>query len=409
MISYGRQSIDDEDIAAVVEALRSDYLTTGPRVEAFERALADYCGARHAVAVSSGTAALHLAMLAAGLRPGNRVLTSANTFLASANCVEFVGATTDFADIDPFTYNVTVDTLRAVWRDDVRAVVAVDFAGQPCDMPAIHALARERGALVIEDAAHSLGSAFEHRGRRCHVGGHPWADMTTFSFHPVKTVTTGEGGAILTDDDHLAERCRLLRSHGMIRPQVGVRESSAAASVSSSCPLLADRGPWFYEMAEVGFNYRITDLQCALGISQLRRLDGFIRRRQEIVASYNAAFRALPCVICPRLSVAQSANFSLHPSDVAWHLYVLQVEFGDLGTTRTRMMGELKARGVGTQVHYIPVHLQPYYRNKYGYNPGKCPVAEAYYRRCLSLPLYSAMSDTDVACVVAAVRQGLQA
>jgi dTDP-4-amino-4,6-dideoxygalactose transaminase len=208
-LSYGRQCIDDSDIAAVVSALKSDFLTTGPCVEAFEKALAEYCGAKHAIALANGTAALHVAMLAAGVKQGQRVLTSANTFLASANSAEFVGATADFADIDPGTYNVSADSLRAAWKDDVRAVVPVDFAGQPCDMPAIAKLAHEKGAIIIEDASHALGSRFMHRGKWYKVGGHPWADMTTFSFHPVKTITTGEGGAILTDNDELAERCRL--------------------------------------------------------------------------------------------------------------------------------------------------------------------------------------------------------
>ena len=373
-LPYGRQSIDDADIAAVVQALRSDFLTTGPAVERFEQALAASCGARHAVAVANGTAALHVAVLAAGLKPGERLLTSANTFLASANCAEFVGATADFADIDPRTHNVTPETLAAAWRDDVRVVVPVDFAGQPCDMPGIGALARGRGALVIEDASHAIGSAIEREGRRHFVGGHPWADMTTFSFHPVKTITTGEGGAILTNDDGLADRCRRFRNHGMTR-------------VPSS-------GPWYYEVDEPGFNYRITDLQCALGLTQLEKLDGFVRRRGEIVAAYNSAFRALPSVERPL-----SAE-SVRP---AWHLYVLQIDFAAVGKTRTLVMQELRDRGIGTQVHYIPVHLQPYYRNRYQYAPGKCPVAEAYYQRCLSLPLYPAMSDGDIERVVRAV------
>jgi UDP-4-amino-4,6-dideoxy-N-acetyl-beta-L-altrosamine transaminase len=345
-------------------------------VEEFERALAASCGARHAVAVCNGTAALHVAMLAAGIKAGDRVLTSAITFLASANCAEFVGAAADFADIDPQTYNVTADTLRAAWRDDVRAVVPVDFAGQPCDMPTIATLARERGAVVIEDACHAIGGGFEHEGRHYKVGGHSWADMTCFSFHPVKTITTGEGGAIMTNDDRLAERCRLFRNHGMVRRP--------------------EQGPWYYEMTELGFNYRITDMQCALGLSQLRKLDGFILRRAEIVAAYNAAFASLPRVTTPGAAAR---------TQPAWHLYVLQIDFAALGKTRTQVMAGLRERGVGTQVHYIPVHLQPYYRRKHGYGPGKCPVAEGYYQRCLSLPLYPAMSDSDVGRVIAAVRE----
>lgn len=383
MIPYGRQSIGPDDIAAVTEVLRGDWLTCGPRVEAFERALAARCGARHAVAVCNGTAALHLAMLSAGIGPGDRVVTSANTFLASANAAEFVGAAADFADIDPRTYNLSPDALAATWREGTRAVVAVDFAGQPCDLPAITAIARRHGALVIEDAAHALGSAFTHQGRTYPVGGHPWADLTTFSFHPVKTVTTGEGGAVLTNDDGLAERCRLLRSHGMARQPDQPAGPAAAWGT----------GPWYYEMAELGFNQRITDIQCALGLAQLAKLDRFIARRGEIVAAYNAAFAKLPHVTLPCCAVG------VRP---AWHLYVLQLDFAALGTTRAVFMEALRRQGVGTQVHYIPVHLQPYYVRKYGYGIGKCPVAEGYYRQCLSLPLYPAMTRDDVGRVVAA-------
>ena len=375
-----------EDIAAVVQALQSEFLTTGPCVEAFENALASYCGATHAVAVANGTAALHVAILAAGIKPADRLLTSANTFLASANCAEFVGATADFADIDAHTYNVTADTLHAAWKNDVRAIVPVDFAGQPCNMPAIAELARLRGALIIEDASHAIG---------CAVGGHPWADMTTFSFHPVKTITTGEGGAILTNDDKLADRCRLFRSHGMIKDSsqfVGL-----GSQPSTLNPQLAETGHWYYEMQELGFNYRITDFQCALGISQLKKLNRFVARRAEIVAQYNSAFAGLTSVICPLTSVR-----------TAWHLYVLQIDFSAVGKTRTQVMTELRQRGVGTQVHYIPVHLQPYYRNKYGYASGKCPVAEAYYQRCLSLPLYPTMTNVDMERVIQAVKEVTQ-
>lgn len=393
-LPYGRQTVSDEDVAAVVEALHSDFLTTGPCVERFEKALAEYCGAKHAIAVCNGTAALHVAAMAAGLRPGQRLLTSANTFLASANCAEFVGATADFADIDPQTFNVTVDSLRAAWKDDVRAIVPVDFAGQPCDMPAIAALARHRGAFVIEDASHAIGSEFTHDGKIYKVGGHPWADMTTFSFHPVKTITTGEGGAILTNDDRLADRCRLFRNHGMRRRAEGENLKP------KSWLLGTDIGPWFYEMTEVGFNYRITDVQCAFGLSQLRKLDRFVQRRAEIVAQYNAAFSSLPLICTPQVS-----GFSSHPSRIAWHLYVLQIDFAALGRTRIQVMNELREHGVGTQVHYIPVHLQPYYRNKYGYAPGKCPTAEAYYTHCLSLPLYPDLTDADVQRVIAGVKE----
>ena len=373
MLPYGRQAVSDRDCAVVLEALRSDWLTTGPCVADFEQALADYCGAGHAIAVANGTAALHVAAMAAGLGRGHRVLTSSNTFLASANCAEFVGATADFADIDPCTYNVTPGTLAAAWKDDVRAVIPVDFAGQPCDMEPIAALARQRGAITIEDGSHAIGS--EYKGFR--VGGHPWADLTTFSFHPVKTITTGEGGAILTNDDRLADRCRAFRNHGMRRVEEG--------------------GPWYYEMAELGYNYRITDLQCALGVSQLTRLDSFIERRQEIIDAYHTAFAEVPLLELPA-----------RPSHrIGWHLFVVRIDFAELAKTRAQVMAELRQHGIGTQVHYIPVHLQPYYRKRYGYAPGKCPIAEAYYECCLTLPLYPLMSDSDVEKVMAAVKEVL--
>ncbi|MDF7825522.1 UDP-4-amino-4,6-dideoxy-N-acetyl-beta-L-altrosamine transaminase [Pontiellaceae bacterium B12227] len=376
MIPYGRQSILQEDIDAVVEVLNGDWLTCGPTVERFEAALCDYTGAKHAIAVSNGTAALHVAMLAGGIKAGDRVVTSPNTFLASANCAEYVGATADFIDIDPETLNLSSDLLEKNWQADTRAVVAVDFAGRPCDMPAIAAIARNNGAVVIEDAAHALGSRLKHDGQTHTVGAHPWADMTTLSFHPVKTLTTGEGGAILTDSDELAEQCRLFRNHGMVRNR--------------------PEEPWYYGMETPGFNYRITDLQCALGISQLKRLDDFIARRQEITDAYNQAFQSLENLQTPALFSGGSS---------AWHLYVVQIDFPMLGKSRAQVMQELRELGVGTQVHYIPVHLQPYYRNKYGYAEGKCPVAEAYYEKCISLPLFPTMSDDDVGRVIQSVEE----
>lgn len=375
MIPYGRQSIIDEDIDAVVEILKGDWLTCGPTVEWFEGALCEYTGARHAIAVSNGTAALHVAMLAAGIKAGDRVVTSPNTFLASANCAEYVGATVDFVDIDSSSLNLSPELLEKTWQADSKAVVAVDFAGRPCDMQAIARIARKNGGVVIEDAAHALGSRLEHDSQTYTVGAHPWADMTTLSFHPVKTLTTGEGGAILTDSDELAEKCRLFRNHGMVRSR--------------------PEEPWFYEMTEPGFNYRITDLQCALGISQLKRLDDFIVRRQKITDLYNAAFQSLENLQTPGPYPSGSS---------AWHLYVVQIDFPMLGKNRAQVMQELRELGVGTQVHYIPVHLQPYYRDKYGYAEGKCPAAEAYYEKCLSLPLYPTMSDEMVDLVVKAVR-----
>jgi UDP-4-amino-4,6-dideoxy-N-acetyl-beta-L-altrosamine transaminase len=391
-LPYGRQSIDDADIAAVVRALKSDFLTSGPEVEAFEREFSAYVGARHAIAMSNATTALHVAMRIAGVGPGDRVLTSPITFLASANCAAYVGAVPDFVDVHPVSHNLDADALRSSWSDDVKAVVAVAYAGQSSDMPRIAAFAHSRGAVVIEDASHGTGGGFSHEGRAWKLGGHPWADMTVFSFHPVKTLTTGEGGMLVTDDDEFARLARLLRSHGVERDRARFQGFGA-----DSGPL-AERGPWTYEMQELGYNYRITDLQCALGRSQLAKLDGFIARRREIVAAYNAAFAGLDWLSVP--GVLREAD----RDQVSWHLYTVELDFERMGRTRTEVMQRLREQGVGSQVLYIPVHLQPWYRQTYGYAPGKCPVAEQSYARCLSLPLYPTLTDADVERVAKTVR-----
>jgi UDP-4-amino-4,6-dideoxy-N-acetyl-beta-L-altrosamine transaminase len=389
-LPYGHQSISEEDIAAVSEVLRSDYLTCGPKVEEFERAFAAAVGATHAVAVNSATAALHLAMRVADIKSGDRVVTSPNTFLASANAAVYVGATPDFSDIDALSYNLDPDRLEEHWQADTKAVVAVDYAGQVCDMPAIAQVARARGAVVIEDASHGVGSAFVHEGRSWKLGGHPWADLTVFSFHPVKTMTTGEGGMLLTENEEWAARARRLRSHGIERDPAGFVTSDV-------CALTSEKGPWYHEMSELGYNYRLTDMQCALGLSQLSRLEKFVARRREIVSSYNAAFGDLPWLTTP------AVKNPLNRDEIGWHLYTAQIDFGTIGKTRTEVMAELKQKGIGTQVLYIPVHLQPFYRRNFGYRAGKCPQAEAYYTRCLSLPLYPAMSNSDVGAVVESV------
>lgn len=390
-LPYGRQSISEADIAAVNAILRSDFLTCGPAVEHFEARFAEKVGAKYAVAVNSATSALHLALLVAGVGKGCRVITSPNTFLASANCAAYTGALPDFADIDPVSYNLAPDAVATAWRDDVKAVVVVDYAGQPADLPTIAEFARSRGAIVIEDACHAVGSGFVHRKREWRVGGHPWADLTVFSFHPVKTMTSGEGGMLVTDRGEWAQRARRLRSHGMQRAEFAGLGSDATGP-------LEEQGPWYYEMQELGFNYRLTDIQCALGLSQLERLDSFIERRRQIVATYNHAFVGLPWLTTPGIRGPSDA------SRVAWHLYTVQIDFPAIGRNRTDTMAELRRAGVGSQVLYIPVHLQPWYRQTFGYATGKCPVAERYYLRALSLPLFPAMSDGDVERVVEAVR-----
>lgn len=391
VLPYGRQSINDAEVEAVCRVLRSDFLTCGPIVEEFEARFAETVGAQHAVAVNSATSALHLAMLVAGIGAGDRVVTSPNTFLASANCAAFVGAIPDFADIDPVSYNLTPATLEKAWKPDIKAVVAVDYAGQPCDMPAVVGLARERGAIVIEDACHGVGGGFVHEGRSWKLGGHPWADLTVFSFHPVKTMTTGEGGMLVTDNAEWAQRARRLRSHGVERHRfLGLG--------GEGNPALDEWGPWYYEMQELGYNYRITDVQCALGLAQLERLDHFVARRRQIVRQYNEALADLAWLRTPGLANPENREL------ISWHLYTVQIDFQRIGRTRTQVMGELKQKGVGTQVLYIPVCLQPWYRQHYGYQAGKCPVAEEYYSRALSLPLFPAMSDEQINQVIRAVR-----
>jgi len=385
-IPYGRQVIDKEDIATVVRVLESDFLTCGPEVEKFEQAFAEKMGAKYAIAVSNGTAALHLAMIVAGVTNGDRVLTSPNTFLASANAAIYVGATPDFADIDPTTGNLTAASLEAAWQPDVRAVVPVAYAGQAPDMADIYQLAKSRGVVVIEDACHGTGGGFLHDGTAHKLGGHPFADISIFSFHPVKTMTTAEGGMLTTDNEEMANRIRLLRNHGMVR-ESGQFQGS-----------LPDYGPWTYEMQDLGYNYRMTDIQAALGQSQLHKLHSFIRRRREIVAEYNQAFQDLPFLQVP--SVRNPAD----RDHISWHLYSPQWDFPLLGKSRTEVMQELRQHGIGTQVLYIPVYLQPYYQQRFGYSPGKCPNAETLYSKTLSIPLHPSMDDTQVQHVIHSIR-----
>ena len=392
MIPYGRQSISDEDVEAVLDALRSDFLTCGPRVDEFEKAFAESVGAKHAIAVCNATAALHLAMLTAGIGKGDRVITSPNTFLSSANCAAFVGATPDFCDIDPITYTMDAESLRDGWFDDVKAVIPVAYAGQSANMKSIASIARGNGAVVIEDASHGTGGGFIQDNKSWKQGGHPWADMTVFSFHPVKTLTTGEGGMLVTDNDEYAAKARLLRSHGM------TRDADSFQELGSNDASLLEKGPWYYEMQHLGYNFRITDIQCALGLSQLNRLPDFVARRREIAAQYNAAFADLSWLNIPGVHDERDRD------EISWHLYTVQVDFEQLNKTRTDVMLELRGQGVETQVLYIPVYLQPWYRQNYGYKAGKCPNAEAYYAKALSLPMYPALTDTDIDQVIEKVK-----
>lgn len=390
-IPYGRQKILEGDLAAVGEVLASDFLTGGKTVEKFERAFAAYVGAKHAVAMNSATSALHIAMRLIGVGPGDRVVTSPNSFVASANCVAFVGATPDFSDIDSISHNLDPKALSAMWSSDIKAVIAVDYAGQPCDINAISKIARNNGAIVVEDASHAVGSELLENGQRWKTGGHPWADITIFSFHPVKIMTTGEGGMLVTDNQVWAEKARSLRSHGIERHKFrGIANDGEAE--------LREEGPWYYEMQELGFNYRLTDIQCALGISQLEHVDDFISRRREIVSQYNDAFADISWLTRP--SVISPA---FHKG-VAWHLYTVEIDYHSIKKTRSEVMKQLRKCDIGTQVLYIPIYLQPWYADSYGYRSGKCPISEAFYKRALSLPLHPSMSGGDVVRVVDAVR-----
>jgi len=382
MIPYGRQSIDQADIDAVVEVLKSDWLTQGPTIERFEAAMAERCEAGFGVAVCNATAALHIACLAAGLGEGDVLWTSPNTFLASANCGRYCGADVDFVDIDPLTWNLDARALEhkleIAERDGTlpKVLVAVAFSGQSCDMRAIAELSRRYGFVVIEDASYAVGARYAGRP----VGCGEFADMTVFSFHPVKIVTTGEGGLVLTNRPELAERLRRLRSHGMTRDPAQMTEPS--------------HGPWYYQQVELGFNYRITDLQAALGLSQLNKLDGFLARRRELVARYEQLLADLPLTLPSLQAEAESA----------WHLYVVRVQTSRITLSHRQVFEGLRAAGIGVNVHYIPVHLQPYYRDL-GFAQGDFPQAEAYYAEAISLPMYPLMTDEQQNQVVEQLRR----
>jgi UDP-4-amino-4,6-dideoxy-N-acetyl-beta-L-altrosamine transaminase len=382
LLPYGRQTIEDDDVAAVAAALRDDFLTTGPRVEAFENAFAAKVGAAHAVACANGTAALHLAMLALEVQPGEVCIAPSITFLATANCARYVGAEVVFADVDPQSGLMTPQTLReAMGRlggRRLRAVLPVHLRGDVAELPALAALAAEAGAVLVEDAPHALGSTMRFAAGSGRVGDCAHAAMATFSFHPVKTIATGEGGMVTTNDARLAERLETLRSHGMLRPE--------------GCE------PWWYEMPELGFNYRLPDILCALGLSQLGKLDRFAERRRTLTARYHARLAPL----APLVRLAASPDWS----DPVLHLMVALIDFEAAGRARREVMETLKAQGVGTQVHYIPVHRQPYYQARYG--ALDLPGAEAWYARCLSLPLYPGMADDDVDRVVDALDAALR-
>lgn len=360
MIPYGRQMLDDDDIQAVINVLKSDYLTTGPMIAQFEQCVADYVGAKYSVAIANGTAALHAACFAAGIGNGDEVITTPLTFAASANCVLYCGGKPVFADVDPKTYNIDPEDIKRKITDHTRAIIPVHYAGQPCDMDAIQKIAEEYHLMVIEDGAHALGA--KYKGKK--IG--TFSDMTTFSFHPVKPITTGEGGMIVTNNKELFQKLRLFRSHGITRDYDQMTRYE---------------GEWFYEQLDLGYNYRITDIQCALGYSQMKKLEYFLQRRSTLAKRYDDAFRNNPHIITP---------YQLPETESGYHLYSIQV----IGCDRKQVFDKLRANGLGVNVHYIPVYYHPYYR-EHGYADTYCPNAEQLYEQFITIPLYPDLTDSE--------------
>ena len=368
MIPYGKQYIDQDDINAVVETLKSDYLTTGSKVQEFEEKFADYVGAKYAVSVSSGTAALHLAMLASNIKPNDEVITTPMSFSATANCIEYVGGITVFADIDKVTNNIDPNEIENKITSKTKVIIPVHYAGLPCDISKIYDIAKKHNLIIVEDACHALGAIY----KGLMIGSCSHSDITVFSFHPVKHITTGEGGMITTNSKELYNKLLKLRSHGIKRDK-----------------------DWLYDIKELGFNYRLTDFQCNLGISQLNKLNDFVGSRRYIAYMYEGGFENLPIELPYNIS-----NTYYH----SYHLYVIKFKNSDI---RKYVYDKLKEKGILTQIHYIPIHTLSYYKNKYGYNLGDFPNTEEHYKRCLSLPIYPAMSDGDINCVINSVKEVL--
>ena len=375
-LAYGKQKIDEDDINSVVKVLKGDYLTTGPIVSEFENSVAKYVGTKYAVAVSNGTAALHMACYAAGISEGDEVLVPAITFAASSNCVLYCGGKPVFIDIDPKSYNIDINKIKEKITNKTKAIIPVDFAGQSVDMDSILKIAEEYNLIVIEDAAHALGSEYKNEkvGSKAH--------MTEFSFHPVKPITTGEGGVVVTNSKELYEKMILFRSHGITR---------------NSELMIENQGPWYYEQIDLGYNYRLTDIQSALGLSQIKKLDDFILKRREIVNKYNEAFKDLKEIVTP---------FENEYSKSGYHIYVLLLNLDKLKCGRKEIFEALQAENIGVNVHYLPVYLHPYYK-KLGYKKGECPVAEDIYNRMITIPLFPSMNDKDIKDVIAAVKKVL--
>ena len=398
IIPYGRQCLDEDDIAAVVDVLKSEALAQGPRAQEFQSALCQMTDAAYCVAVNSGTSALHMACLTAGISPGDEVITSPNTFVASSNCIVYCQGKPVFTDIDPRTYNISPLEVEKKINERTRAVIAVHFAGQSCDMQAIEKIVRAaekkygHKIYIIEDACHALGSRYKNTK----VGSCAYSDMAVLSFHPVKHITTGEGGAVLTNDKELYKGLNHFRSHGITSDPDEFLYQENAFEKNKTAGNGALKNPWYYEQKFLGYNYRITEIQCALGLSQLKKLDKFMKRRREIVNQYNDTFKGIK-----ELQIPYEENFC----NSNFHLYVLQFDFDAMGISRARLMTDLKSKGIQTQVHYIPVYTQPFYRKNFGTQWGDCPATEKYYQRCLSIPLYPVMSQDDIQKVIAGIKE----
>lgn len=382
MIYYGKQSIDEEDINSVIDVLKSDFLTQGPVIEKFEKAIAEYCGVKYAVAVTNATSALHIACLAAGLDKGDMLWTSPITFTASANCGRYCGADVDFVDIDDNSYDMSVTALKEKLEKSKikpKVVIPVHLAGQSCEMQEIYDLSKQYGFTVIEDASHAIGADYKDTK----VGCCKYSDMTVFSFHPVKIITTGEGGMVLTNSEELYKKLTLYRSHCITRDENLMTKE-------------AD-GPWYYQQIGLGFNYRMTELQAALGLSQLAKVDKFVARRRQLAERYNELLKDLPLKL----------PYQNTDTDSSWHLYIVRVDFNKVKKTKKQIFAEMKAKGVCLNLHYIPVHTQPYYQNL-GFKHGDFPVSEKYYEEAFTLPLYYSLTDEQQDCVVSALKEVLK-
>ncbi len=374
-LPYGKQWIDGSDIKAVVDVLKTDRITQGPKISEFEKLISNYCNSKYAVAFSSGTAALHAACCAIGISKGDEVITTPITFAADANCVLFQGGVVKFTDIKKDTYNIDPEKIKKQITKKTKAIIPIDYTGQPCDLDEIKEIAKKHDLTVIEDGCHALGAEYKNKK----VGG--ISDLTVFSFHPVKHITTGEGGMVLTNNKEFYEKLSLFRTHGITKDPK---------------KLLRNEGKWYYEMHSLGYNYRLTDFQCALGISQFKKLEKFVKKRRAIASKYNKAFKDIEEIITP----SEKENVK-----AAYHLYMIQLNLEKLSVGRKKIFDALRAENIGVHVHYIPVHLHPYYKERFGYKKGDYPIAEEFYNRALTLPIFPKMSEDDVDDVIKAVKK----